>query len=143
MGYKAEGFVSESARNKDVAIRGPDDVLAVLPIKGYKRAKREMFTVLLLNARHELLKRVTVSVGSLNASVVHPREVFRAAVIEAAAAIVLVHNHPSGDPEPSEDDLTITRRLCQAGEILGIQVLDHVIIGAKGTVSLRNRRLIQ
>jgi DNA repair protein RadC len=98
--------------------------------------------VLLLNARHELQGRETVSIGSLNASIVHPREVFQPAILHSAASVVLVHNHPSGDPEPSEEDLSITRRLVQVGDLVGIGVLDHVIVAARGVVSLRARQLL-
>lgn len=80
-----------------------------------------------------------VSRGSLNASIVHPREVFRPAIVGSAASIILVHNHPSGDPEPSEEDLAITRRLVQVGELHGIPVLDHVVVAKAGFVSLRAR----
>jgi DNA repair protein RadC len=107
-----------------------------------RKQAREHFLVLLLNARHEVMGQETVSVGSLNASIVHPREVFRPAVLASAAAVVLVHNHPSGDPEPSEEDLSITKRLVEAGELLGISVLDHVIVASRGVVSLRSRQLL-
>ena len=119
------------------AIRGPEDVYDAC--RGLRSRRFEEFHVLLLNARHEVMRRVLVSRGSLNASIVHPREVFRPAILASAASIVLVHNHPSGDPEPSEEDLAITRRLAQAGELLGIAVLDHVIIAKQGFVSLRAR----
>jgi len=122
-------------------IRGPDDVVKVLGPKLPKEL-REHFVVLLLNARHECIGRETVSVGSLNSSIVHPREVFLPAVTHHAASVVLVHNHPSGDPEPSEEDLSITRRLVEAGQILGIEVLDHVIIAKRGVVSFRARQLL-
>jgi len=122
------------------AIRGPDDVLA--QVHDLTRARREHFVVLLLNARHELQSRETVSIGSLNASIVHPREVFLPAILHSAASVILVHNHPSGDPEPSEEDLSITRRLVEVGELVGIGVLDHVIVASRGTVSLRTRRLL-
>ncbi len=122
-------------------IRGPDDVVAFMGVR-LRREQREHFVVLLLNARHEVMAYETVSVGSLNASIVHPREVFKPAVIAAAATIVLCHNHPSGDPEPSEEDLTITKRLVEAGELLGISVLDHIIIASRGVVSLRSRQLL-
>jgi DNA repair protein RadC len=79
----------------------------------------------------------TISIGSLNTSVVHAREVFKAAVAESAQSIVLVHNHPSGLPEPSGEDLLVTRRLAEAGRILGIEVLDHVVLGSQGFVSMR------
>jgi DNA repair protein RadC len=122
------------------AIRGPDDVLA--QVRELTSARKEHFVVLLLNARHELQARETVSIGSLNASIVHPREVFLPAIVHSAASVVLVHNHPSGDPEPSEEDLSITRRLVQVGELVGIGVLDHVIVAARGVVSLRSRELL-
>jgi DNA repair protein RadC len=122
------------------AIRGPEDVLAHVGDLAHER--REHFVVLLLNARHEIQGRETVSIGSLNASIVHPREVFRPAILHAAASVVLVHNHPSGDPEPSEEDLGITRRLVEVGELVGIGVLDHVIVASRGTVSFRARQLL-
>jgi DNA repair protein RadC len=122
-------------------IRGPDDVVKLVG-KKLRRESREHFLVLLLNARHEVLAWETVSVGSLNASIVHPREVFKPAVLASAASIVLVHNHPSGDPEPSEEDLSITKRLVEVGELLGIGVLDHVIVASRGVVSFRSRQLL-
>lgn len=122
-------------------IRGPDDVVRLVGTK-LRKEDREQFLVLLLNARHEVMGRETISVGSLNASIVHPREVFKPAVLTSAAALVLIHNHPSGDPEPSEEDLSITKRLVGAGELLGISVLDHVIVAGRGVVSLRARQQI-
>jgi DNA repair protein RadC len=122
------------------AIHGPDDVLA--QVRDLPRARREHFVVLLLNARHELQCRETVSIGSLNASIVHPREVFLPAILHSAASVILVHNHPSGDPEPSEEDLNITRRLVQVGDLVGIGVLDHVIVASRGVVSLKSRQLL-
>jgi DNA repair protein RadC len=121
-------------------IRGPDDVEDVC--RGLLRRRHEEFHTLLLNARHEVQRRCLVSRGSLNASIVHPREVFRPAILGAAASIILVHNHPSGDPEPSEEDLSITRRLVQVGELVGIAVLDHVILAESGFASLRARGLL-
>jgi DNA repair protein RadC len=122
------------------SIRCPEDVHA--HVRDLMVAKREHFVVLLLNARHELQRRETVSIGSLNASIVHPREVFLPAILHSAASVVLVHNHPSGDPEPSEEDLSITRRLVEVGDLVGIGVLDHVIVGARGLVSFRARQLL-
>lgn len=121
-------------------IRGPEDVLA--QFRDLAGARKEHFAVLLLNARHEFQSREIVSVGSLNASIVHPREVFLPAILHTAASVVLVHNHPSGDPEPSEEDLSITRRLVEVGELVGIQVLDHVIVAERGLVSLRARQMM-
>ena len=122
------------------AINGPEDVLA--QVRDLSGARREHFVVLLLNARHEVQRREVVSIGSLNASIVHPREVFLPAILQSAASVVLVHNHPSGDPEPSEEDLSITRRLVQVGELIGIEVLDHVIVATRGVVSLKTRQLM-
>lgn len=90
---------------------------------------------MLLDGKNRILKEVRVSEGSLNQSIVHPREVFSPAVRESAAAIILVHNHPSGDPAPSREDREITRRLKDAGELMGVKVLDHIIIGDGGFVS--------
>jgi DNA repair protein RadC len=95
----------------------------------------ERFLVLLLDGRHRVLGEVTVSQGTLTASLVHPREVFGPAIRRSAAAIVLVHNHPSGDPTPSAEDRSVTLRLRQAGELLGIRVVDHVIIAERGYYS--------
>jgi DNA repair protein RadC len=123
-------------------IRGPDDVASIPAIRRLTRSKREHFVILLLNARHEVDAVETVSIGSLNASIVHPREIFLPAILASAASIICCHNHPSGDPEPSEEDLSITKRLVQCGEMLGIGVLDHVIVARRGVVSLRSRQLL-
>lgn len=104
--------------------------------------KRELFLALLLDSKNRLLREVRISEGSLTASIVHPREVFAPVVREAAAAVLFVHNHPSGDPQPSREDLEITRRLKEAGDLMGVRVLDHVIIGSEGYVSLADRGLL-
>jgi len=104
--------------------------------------KKETFLVVLLDARHRILREERVSEGSLNSSIVHPREVFSPAVREGAGAVVLVHNHPSGDPSPSEEDVAVTRRLLQAAEYLGIHVLDHVIVGDGDYASLKEAGLM-
>ena len=100
-------------------------------------ALQEEFHVLLLDGRHRLVRASLVTRGTLTASLVHPREVFREALREAAAAVVLVHNHPSGDPSPSDEDRRLTERLVRAGELLGIPVLDHVVVAESGFASLR------
>ena len=82
-----------------------------------------------------------VSVGSLDTSIVHPREAFKEAISSTAASIIFVHNHPSGDPQPSEDDIKLTKRLVEVGELLGIEVLDHIIVGDKGYISLKGKGL--
>lgn len=98
---------------------------------------RESFHVLVLDGRHRLIREEEVSVGTLTASLVHPREVFRGAIRASAAAIVLVHNHPSGDPSPSAEDRSVTHRLAEAGRVLGIEVLDHVVVARGGHFSFR------
>jgi len=98
--------------------------------------------VLLLDGKNRIVRRVRISEGSLNQSIVHPREVFAPAVRESAAAILLVHNHPTGDPEPSREDIAVTRRLAESGEIMGIKVLDHIIVGDGEYVSFVERGLM-
>ena len=92
--------------------------------------------------RHRLKREAVISVGCLTSSLVHPREVFQEAVVARAAALVLFHNHPSGDPEPSAEDIALTRRLAQAGALMGIEVLDHLILGAGRFVSLKERGVL-
>jgi DNA repair protein RadC len=123
--------------NRSVRIGSAIDAFAQL--SDIKAADREHFVVFDLDARNRVIARRIVSIGSLTGVDVHPREVFKAAVINSAAAIVMAHNHPSGDPSPSRADLELTKRLYQAGEILGIIVLDHVIVAEGGFVSLADR----
>ena len=120
------------------AIRTPDQVwLIVRPL--IRDAAREHFFCLYLSTRHAILSVELVALGSLNASIVHPREVFKPAIQLSAASVIACHNHPSGDPSPSEDDIEMTRRLRQGGEILGIELLDHVVICNADFVSLREQ----
>ena len=105
--------------------------------------RKERFLAVLLDAKNRVLREDLVSEGILTASLVHPREVFGPAIREAAAGLVLVHNHPSGDPEPSPEDLEVTRRLCAVGELVGIRVLDHVVVGDGRYVSFLERGLIE
>lgn len=100
---------------------------------------QETFHVLLLDGKHRLRRRQRISEGTLTSSLVHPREVFAPAVRERAAAVICVHNHPSGDPEPSREDLDVTQRLIEAGRLLGVPLLDHVVVGDQGYVSIRER----
>jgi len=108
----------------------------------FRDSRKEYFLALLLDGKNRIIRRVQVSEGSLNQSIVHPREVFIPAVKESAAAIILVHNHPTGDPAPSPEDIAITRRLREAGDIMGIKVLDHIIIGDGEFVSFVERGLL-
>jgi DNA repair protein RadC len=119
------------------AIRSPEDVFRHFHPR-LRHARQEHFFVLLLDGRHRVLGEQIVSLGTLTASLVHPREVFWPALRASAAALILAHNHPSGDPEPSPEDRTVTERLASAGELLGIPVLDHVVIAERGFRSLRD-----
>lgn len=101
--------------------------------------RHEIFKVVLLDAKHMMIREVTVSEGSLTLSIVHPREVFNLAVRESAAAVIFLHNHPSGDPTPSQEDRVLTRRLVAAGDVLGIRVLDHLIVGDGRYVSFADQ----
>jgi DNA repair protein RadC len=103
----------------------------------------EQFHVLLLDTKNYLLRRVVMSIGSMSASLVHPRETFKEAVREPAQSVMLVHNHPSGDPQPSDEDRALTRRLVGAGDILGIRVLDHVIIGMGDYFSFADQGILR
>jgi len=105
------------------------------------RETKEHFVILYLNTRNDLIVN-NVSIGTLNASLVHPREVFKGAIRSHAAQVIIAHNHPSGNTEPSEDDLTLTKRLVKAGKILGIEVVDHVIITNRGYFSFKEKKLI-
>nr|WP_257721149.1 DNA repair protein RadC [Paenibacillus sp. IHB B 3084] len=104
--------------------------------------EKENFVAFLLNTKNRVLARKIISVGGLNATVVHPREVFRTAIEVSGASILCVHNHPSGDPTPSQEDINVTKRLVKAGEIIGIDVLDHVVVGREGWVSLKQQGMM-
>jgi len=107
-----------------------------------KDLKKEMFRCALLDTKNKIIREEVVSVGSLSASIVHPRDTFKAAVRESAATVIFIHNHPSGDIKPSQEDILLTRRLVQAGEVIGIQVLDHIIIGDAGHFSFRDNGML-
>jgi DNA repair protein RadC len=113
---------------EDEPVRGPADVFRRMGPR-LRDLEQEEFHALLLNARHRVIREVPVTRGILDASLIHPREVFRLAVVEAAAGVILVHNHPSGDPTPSAEDRAVTRQLAEAGRALGIPVLDHIVVG--------------
>jgi len=119
----------------------PEDIWKEL--KDLRNSKKEHFVVFYLDSRNREIKKETVSVGSLNANLVHPREVFEPAVKNLAAQVILAHNHPSGDPEPSEDDLEITKRLVEAGRILGIEIIDHIIVVKDTFFSFKDKELLK
>jgi DNA repair protein RadC len=126
---------------KNFDIKDPESVVKAIRASIKDKAK-EHFKLILLNPRNKIIRISTISIGTLNASLVHPREVFKDAITHSAASVVLAHNHPSGDPEPSEDDLKITKKLVESGKILGIEVLDHIIIAKNGFKSLANEGMI-
>ena len=121
-------------------ISTPKDVVAQLTALHHN--KKEHFVALYLNARNQLVHKETISMGILNANLVHPREVFEPALKHSAANIMVAHNHPSGDPKPSEDDLEITKRLAEAGKMMGVEVVDHIIITKNSYLSFREQHLI-
>ncbi len=122
-------------------IRSPQDVANLL-IPELAGELREQFRAMLLDTRNQVQCVKTISIGSLNASIIHPREVFKEAIAQSAAGIIVAHNHPSGDPSPSQEDIAVTRRLVEAGRILGIDLLDHVVLGDGRFISLKERGLM-
>jgi len=134
---RLEGY--PQAEDKPV-VKTPEDVASL--VRGrLKGKKKEHFLALLLDTRNRLIKVSEIAIGSLDASIVHPREVFKEAISASAASVIFAHNHPSGDPTASEDDISLTKRLAKAGEIVGIDVLDHIIIGDKNYLSLKREGL--
>lgn len=125
---------------KSVLILSPEAVWQEL--REIRTHKKEHFMVFYLDIRNQMIEKEIISIGSLNASLVHPREVFEPAIKNSAAQIIIAHNHPSGDTEPSQDDLEITKRLVEAGKILGIEIIDHIIVSQKSFLSFSERNLI-
>jgi DNA repair protein RadC len=122
-------------------VRAPEDVAALM-IPEMRGLDREHFKAILLDTKNGIRKIVSVAVGSLNAALVHPRELFKAAVAASAAGIILVHNHPTGSPEPSTEDTELTIRFVKCGELMGIELVDHIVIGGDRFVSMRERGAI-
>lgn len=118
------------------AIRSPEDGYKILR-EFIGDADREMFVVACLNSKNEIANLSVVHMGSLNSSIVHPREVFKTAILSNAASIICAHNHPSGHPEPSREDIEVTKRLAEAGKLLGIELLDHIIVGDERYYSMK------
>jgi len=123
------------------AIQSPEDV-SNLVMEEMRFFDREHFRVLLLNSKNKVLSCETISIGNLNSSLVHPRELFKMAIKRSARAVVLLHNHPSGDPTPSREDIEVTERILNAGNLLGIDVLDHIIIGDNIYFSMKEKGII-
>ena len=134
---RVEGY---SEAGSKPLVKTPEDVVGL--VRGrLKGKKKEHFLALLLDTRNQLIKVAEISVGSLDSSLVHPREVFKEAISATAASVIFAHNHPSGDPTASEDDIRLTKRLAEAGEIVGIDVLDHIIISDRNYLSLKREGL--
>lgn len=131
---------SKNGKNK-IRINSPEDI-AVLFMEDMRYLKKESFRILLLNTKKEVMSVEYISTGNINSSIVDPREVFSPAVRKSAGSIVLVHNHPSGNPEPSDADIKVTERLQEAGSLLDINVVDHIIIGDGTYTSLKRNKLI-
>ncbi|HZK37850.1 MAG TPA: DNA repair protein RadC [Clostridia bacterium] len=122
-------------------IQGPEDISNLL-MEEMRYLNKEIFNIILLNTKNNVIAIENISIGSLNASIVHPREVFNIAIKRSSSAIILAHNHPSGDPKPSMEDINITKRLIEAGTIIGINVLDHIIIGDGIYFSMKEKEII-
>lgn len=133
--------MSSQYGGKKKQFRSSEDVVNYyIPLM--RNIKKEIFKIILLDSKNKILKDILISQGSLTSSLVHPREVLNPAIKESAASIILIHNHPSGDPTPSQDDIEITHRLKQACDIVGIKVLDHIIIGEKSHFSFVDRKML-
>lgn len=135
---RLETFVEEPKRK----ICSPKDVYTLMYPK-MREQKKEKFITLCLDTKNQILKEEVVSIGSLNASIVHPREVFKSALMESSASVIMVHNHPSGDPSPSREDIMVTKKIVEGGKLLGIDVLDHIIIGDGRYVSLKDEGFVR
>lgn len=129
------------AKVEKIKISSPDDA-AMLMMEEMRYLQKEYFKILLLDTKNNVKKISEISVGSLNSSIVHPREVFKEAVINSCSSIILVHNHPSGEAQPSHEDIVLTNRLDECGKLIGIKVLDHVVIGDGVYFSFKEEGLI-
>jgi len=133
--------LGESRMEFEGIISNPQDA-AQLVLGELSHADKEHFMIIMLNTKHRVIAKKVVSIGHLHASLVHPREMFKEAIKRSSAAVILVHNHPSGDLTPSRDDITTTERLRDVGEMLGIEVLDHIIVGNNNYLSFREQGLL-
>ncbi len=132
-----------SSRSGDTKLKVNSPIVIVeLLMEEMRYLKKEHFRVVLLDTKNQIISIEEISIGNLNSSIVHPREVFNIAIKRSANSIILVHNHPSGDPTPSKEDIDITYRLIEAGDIIGIKVLDHIVIGDNKYVSFKQRDII-
>ena len=132
---------SKESRGHRAKVTSPN-VVADLLMDEMKFLQKEEFRILILDTKNQITKVETISIGTLNASIVHPRDVFKTALLNSANSLILVHNHPSGDTTPSNEDINITNRLIDAGKLLGIKVLDHIILGDNRYLSFQEKNLI-
>lgn len=130
-----------SRKNNKIKIKSPQDVFNLM-MPRLRYSSQEVFCIILLDAKSQLISAPEITRGGLTSSIVHPREVFKEAIRRSSAAIILVHNHPSGIPEPSDKDINITKRLLEAGELIGIEILDHIVIGDGVFFSLKEKQII-
>ncbi|SDX40553.1 DNA repair protein RadC [Paenibacillus sp. CF384] len=130
--------IARSQQGELPTIRKPADAASLL-MEELRYLKQEHFICLFLNTKNQVILKETLSIGTLNATLVHPREVFRAAIKCSSASLICIHNHPSGDPTPSSEDIALTQRLIEAGELVGIDVLDHLVIGDNRFISLKEQ----
>lgn len=134
--YTVTSVVRRRQRKQPPSLAGPRDVYALMHER-LKHADREHIYALLLNTKNMLISAELVSIGSLSASIIHPREVLKPAIVASAASIILVHNHPTGDPTPSAEDVAFTKRFAKCGTLIGIELLDHIVIGNGHFYSLK------
>jgi DNA repair protein RadC len=135
---RLETFAEEPKKK----ISSPKDVYSLMYPR-MREQKKEKFIMLYLDTKNQVLKEEVVSIGSLNSSIVHPREVFKSALMESSASVIMIHNHPSGDPSPSKEDVMVTQKMVEGGKLLGIEVLDHIIIGDGRYISLKDEGFVK
>ncbi len=139
---KAKNYVNENLQIKPM----PEGVYSPAQVaekcKSFRKAKKEYFCVFFLDTQNKITGKEVISIGTLNASLIHPRETFRTAILKNCCSVIVAHNHPSGSLEPSDEDLAVTKRLKDAGKLLGIEVLDHVIVTAEFYASFRDKGLM-
>lgn len=133
--------LASKPKDKRIRICSPEDIAPIF-MEEMRYLKKEYFRVLLLNTKNEIISTENISVGNINSSIVDPRDVFRPAIRKSAGSVILVHNHPSGNPEPSDADVKVTERLIKSGELLDIKVVDHMIIGDGTYISFKRKKLI-
>lgn len=139
--YRLE-LIRESAKvyDEDRTIRSPEDAMAIAKnVLGLNNKTQEHFVVLALNTKNQVIGVHTVHIGTINASIVHPRDIYQRLLLNNATSYIALHNHPSGDPSPSPEDIEVTKRLVKVGELLGIDCLDHIIIGHIRCLSLKEK----